>query len=65
MDILIKGWKLPESCDYCPFFIEGIYGDMNCIVTNEELQCDDNGKLRTDFEYYHERSPKCPLSLVT
>ena len=64
MDILIKDWRLPESCSDCPFYSESVYGDMNCVITGEELQCDMNGKFRTDFKYYSDRSPKCPLSEV-
>ena len=64
MNIIVKGWKLPECCSCCPFYKEGAYGDMDCLVTNEELQCDENGKLRTDFQYFYERSPNCPLSEV-
>ena len=50
MDILIKGMKMPKSCEECWMSYEG--DSDNCPVVNESV---------VEYMIEEKRHPKCPL----
>jgi len=57
MSVIIRGMKMPTSCNFCPF----LYAGKVCVPLNE-IGNHKGNRCGTDYEsYIYERHEKCPL----